>query len=595
MFVKVSEEKADLKYVCLYCKKYFKADKKGFSNLKKHASKNHPNELVSAKASLTTYKSTPKEELSQSRLKVTAEGFEIIKPVKISKNSVEYKAFRAKVSEGLAGSVLPISAVESTLMRAVVSHFAPTMPLVSRFEITRLNKASAIRYKHVVTEIMSSSSVRSICLSLDGWSIYQQQLVGVLAFVGFKNLDHKKIFLGLRETTDQTAITLQQITNEVAAEYNTPIDKIVAIASDTCSTMRKFGKLICKAPENSEWQTEVDDCDHSISSESDEDNSIDSGNSDNDETPIEIADQKRSDLAQAMVNCSQYLCPLHIIQLIVNDAMKATNVSSVVATLKRLITSSRRPASKGKLPFLPTIGGVRWNSLYMAINEVLKKWEVIQTYCIETDYIENQKLSKFESRIRYLHKFLEPFFTISLCLQREDPVGFLFIPFIGTCYTSFKIIQDSFDSGRYYSYERQFAEGIVKSVEKRCQPGGGLTQYKGYGLYCAQSYLQPTVTVTLTKMCITTAKETLRQWHKAFHPEVEMAMNSAVELISCTSGDDCNEYPSAKRTKLTLDEILLERGSKLSQKRPSICRPHRQLLPWRQISWTTKNLFKMCQ
>ena len=100
-------------------------------------------------------------------------------------------------------------------------------------------------------------------------------------------------------------------------------------------------------------------------------------------------------------------------------------------------------------------------------------------------------------------------------------MGFLFIPFTGTCYTSFKTNQDSFDSGRYDSYERQFAEGIVKSMQKRCQSGDGLTQYKGYGLYCAQTYLQPTVTVTRTKMCITTAKETLRQWHKALHHEVE--------------------------------------------------------------------------
>ena len=40
----------------------------------------------------------------------------------------------------------------------------------------------------------------------------------------------------------------------------------------------------------------------------------------------------------------------------------------------------------------------------MAFSEVLKKWEVIQTYFIETDYIENENLSKFESRIRNLHK-----------------------------------------------------------------------------------------------------------------------------------------------------------------------------------------------
>ena len=205
----------------------------------------------------------------------------------------------------------------------------------------------------------------------------------------------------------------------------------------------------------------------------------------------------------------------------------------------------------------------------MAINEVIKKWEVIQTYCIETDFIETQKLSKFECRIRNLHKFLQPFFNISLCLQREDPVGFLFIPFIGTCYASFKIIQESSDLGRYDSYQRQFAEGIVKSIEKRCQPGGGLTQYKGYGLFCAQSYLQPTINVTLTNKCITTAKETLRQWHKAFHPEVVMeacAHSTVEELISCTSDDECDDSPSEKRTKLTLDEILAGEGFKIIKK-----------------------------
>ena len=282
----------------------------------------------------------------------------MLKPIKISKNSPEYQAFRAKVSEGLAGCVLPISAVESSLMSSVVSYFVPKMPLVSRFEITRLHKASAVRYKQIVIEIMGSPNVRSVCLSLDGWSIYQLQLVGVLAFVGFTDLKYKKIFLGLRETTDLTAITLERITNEVAAEYCTPIHKIVAIASDTCSTMHKFGKLICKAKENSEWRSEFEeDCDLSIESESDGDNIVDSEDSDGDENPIGIADQNRLDMAQAMVNCSKYLCPLHIIQLLIKDGMKATNATSTHATLKRLINASRRATAKGKLPFLPTIGG----------------------------------------------------------------------------------------------------------------------------------------------------------------------------------------------------------------------------------------------
>ena len=186
------------------------------------------------------------------------------------------------------------------------------------------------------------------------------------------------------------------------------------IASDTCSTMRKFGKLICKVKENSEWQTDSqEDCDHSVHSKSDEDDSTDLGNSDDDEIPTNIADQNRLDIAQFMVNCSQYLCPLHIIQLIVNDGMKATNVSSVLATLKRLISASHRPTAKGKLPFLPKIGGVRWNSLYMAINEVLKKWEVINAYCIESDFIEPQKLSKLESRIRNLPRAVLQCLTLS--------------------------------------------------------------------------------------------------------------------------------------------------------------------------------------
>ena len=64
LFVKVSGEKYDMKYLCVTCKKYFKADKKGFSNLKKHASKNHPNELYSAEASFDTHKDTSKEDMS---------------------------------------------------------------------------------------------------------------------------------------------------------------------------------------------------------------------------------------------------------------------------------------------------------------------------------------------------------------------------------------------------------------------------------------------------------------------------------------------------------------------------------------------------
>ena len=60
--------------------------------------------------------------------------------------------------------------------------------------------------------------------------------------------------------------------------------KIVAIASYTCSTMCKFGKLICKAKENSEWQTEIEECC---------DNSVDSDNTDSvnsDEIQLDIAD-----------------------------------------------------------------------------------------------------------------------------------------------------------------------------------------------------------------------------------------------------------------------------------------------------------------
>ena len=217
----MSSDKNDTLYCCLHCKKYLKADKKGFSNLGKHASKTHPRELEEAKASLNTHNSTTQECMTQPRLKLTHEGFEVLKPQKCSKSSPEYLELWAKVSEGLADCVLNITAVESTLMSSVLSYLTPKMPLVTRFEITRLHKASAIRYQQVVTD-MGSSSVRSVCLSPDGWSIHQMQLVGVLAFVGLKNLKHQKIFLGLRETTDQTAATLKQITNEVAAEYCPP-------------------------------------------------------------------------------------------------------------------------------------------------------------------------------------------------------------------------------------------------------------------------------------------------------------------------------------------------------------------------------------
>ena len=74
--------------------------------------------------------------------------------------------------------MLPISAVESTLMSSVLSYLAPKMPLVTRFEITRLHKA----YQQCATEILGSSNVRSVYLSLDGWPIHQMQLVGALHF-----------------------------------------------------------------------------------------------------------------------------------------------------------------------------------------------------------------------------------------------------------------------------------------------------------------------------------------------------------------------------------------------------------------------------
>ena len=72
-------------------------------------------------------------------------------------------------------------------------------------------------------------------------------------------------------------------------------------------------------------------------------------------------------------------------------------------------------------------------------------------------------------------------------------------------------------------------------------------------------------------------------------------MNSAVEIISCTSGDDCNEYPSAKRRKLTLDEILTGEGFKIIPKAAQHMSSASAGTTQEADSWTTKNLFKMCQ
>ena len=76
--------------------------------------------------------------------------------------------------------------------------------------------------------------------------------------------------------------------NVVAAEYNTPVEKSSRLLQIHAVPCANLANLYVKPLKIVEWQTEIDDCDHSISSESDGDNSIDSGNSDNDETPIEI-------------------------------------------------------------------------------------------------------------------------------------------------------------------------------------------------------------------------------------------------------------------------------------------------------------------
>ena len=86
-----------------------------------------------------------------------------------------------------------------------------------------------------------------------------------------------------------------------------------------------------------------------------------------------------------------------------------------------------------------------------------------------------------------------------------------------------------------------------------------------YGLFCAQSYLQPTINVTLEHKCIATAKKKLKQWHEAFQETVPYAQ-SAIESISCASEDDCDDPPSGKRSKLTLDEILSGEGFNIVKK-----------------------------